>query len=1135
VDFWNYDARGKGWYVYGQGTISKDGKQAVPDADVKIYEFTGAMISLPSNAPSDAPPPNSCGGNGAVGPSATCPANKPPVPKACGGDPVDCATGLFLNSATDLVINDIMPIEISRTYRPRDAVSRAFGIGTNLAYDIFLVGDTNPWTYQELILPDGGRIRYNRISPGTSFSDAVYEHKSSATSYYGSILKRGATGCYWDLALMNGSHICFPESMNSGSARHAAALSMSDRYGNALTFTRTNDNLTRITSPSGRTVDLQYDSANRITQATDNIGRTVKYEYDAQGRLAKVTDPLGHFEAFTYDSTHRMLTVQDKRGNMMVTNEYDGNGRVAKQTYADGTTNLFAYTLDASNRVVQTDITNERGVVKRTVFNSAGYITSITEALGFPEQQVTTYEYTPNNLLLSVTDPLGRKTAYDYDARGNMSRKTLLAGTADAISTETTYTADYSNVQTFKDLTGRVITRGYDGAGNLVQVSDAEGVLFKGSYNGSGQLVTSEDALGNLMTYQYDGFDLAQVTDPLGRVSGRVTDAVGRVTATISPSGIRTSVDLDALDRPTSSRDGLGNTTIMDYDGNGNQMLVRDARGSEHHFAFDKRNATNLETNPVNQIDTIEYDEAHNVKQSVDRKGQVTKFEHDALNRLKLVTYADQSTISYLYDKGNRATEIADSANGTITRTYDQLDNISSETTPNGSVRYTYYPDGRRKTMSVAGQPTLTYTYTSRNLLESISQAADTMNGNQVRKVTFQHDGNGRRTRTTYFNGMVRQNVFDVVGQLKAIVYKGADGSVVGDLAYQYESNGYVVEKGGSMAQLSQLGDLIGATYDSAAKMTSSNGIPLTYDLNGNLASDTTMTFVWNARNQLVELRTSQGVLIAQFSYDAEGRRRQKTVNGVRSTYVYDNLDAVQEKDSNARIKAVYIFCALDEPLQRILPDVALTRIDTYISDHSGSVLALKDMAGETVVSYSYDAYGNGLSSIEDSNPFQFTGRENDGNGIYYYRARYYSPALYRFLQRDPIGLEGGINTYAYVEGNPLSFVDPLGLNKGRNTVEQHFYKNIIKGDFDEAALSSPYVERKFIEQCVKDRANNIVKAMKEAGKGSGARSGQHGAPYKQTGSQIIREGNEIGGELGQVFKEVGSRMIEYGKGIGHY
>ncbi|WP_243632484.1 hypothetical protein [Parazoarcus communis] len=92
-----------------------------------------------------------------------------------------------------------------------------------------------------------------------------------------------------------------------------------------------------------------------------------------------------------------------------------------------------------------------------------------------------------------------------------------------------------------------------------------------------------------------------------------------------------------------------------------------------------------------------------------------------------------------------------------------------------------------------------------------------------------------------------------------------------------------------------------------------------------------------------------------------------------------------------------------------------------------------------------------------------------------------------------------------------------------------------MKGDFEEAALSAGNLESKFVQQCVKDRGNDLVKALKQSGKGGGARSGQHGAPYNQAGSQLIREGNQIGGELGSAFKDVGKQLIEYGRGINHY
>jgi RHS repeat-associated protein len=89
----------------------------------------------------------------------------------------------------------------------------------------------------------------------------------------------------------------------------------------------------------------------------------------------------------------------------------------------------------------------------------------------------------------------------------------------------------------------------------------------------------------------------------------------------------------------------------------------------------------------------------------------------------------------------------------------------------------------------------------------------------------------------------------------------------------------------------------------------------------------------------------------------------------------------------------------------------------------------LVNAAGTKVVDYTYDPYGNTSADAAVGNPFQYAGRENDVNSFYYYRARYYSPVLARFISSDPIGISGGINTYAYVGGNPLTRVDPFGLD----------------------------------------------------------------------------------------------------------
>lgn len=141
----------------------------------------GAHIALGS--PDDAPG-NQCA---RIGP-------EPGNPDGEDGDPVDLGTGLFVYRKTDLSLSDIIPIALTRIYRQDDIFSRPFGLGTTHPYELFLVGDQYAYTYAELILPDGGRLRYNRISPGIDHVDAVMEHTGTPTRFYKSTLTIPATG-----------------------------------------------------------------------------------------------------------------------------------------------------------------------------------------------------------------------------------------------------------------------------------------------------------------------------------------------------------------------------------------------------------------------------------------------------------------------------------------------------------------------------------------------------------------------------------------------------------------------------------------------------------------------------------------------------------------------------------------------------------------------------------------------------------------------------------------------------------------------------------------------------------------------------------------------------------------------------
>jgi RHS repeat-associated protein len=125
----------------------------------------------------------------------------------------------------------------------------------------------------------------------------------------------------------------------------------------------------------------------------------------------------------------------------------------------------------------------------------------------------------------------------------------------------------------------------------------------------------------------------------------------------------------------------------------------------------------------------------------------------------------------------------------------------------------------------------------------------------------------------------------------------------------------------------------------------------------------------------------------------------------------------------------------MDEHIARIaLNQGATPQVKTYLTHALGSVIATAKADQSLEVGYAFSPYGQtqkvGVENQQQGseNTSQYTGRENDNNGLYFYRARYYDPVLKRFISEDPIGLAGGINSHAYVGGNPISLNDPNGL-----------------------------------------------------------------------------------------------------------
>jgi RHS repeat-associated protein len=1019
IDLWNYDSTGEGWYVYGKGTVTADGRQIVPDPGAELQSMHCATFA------GNAPPSGKAPGNWCVE----------------GADPIDLSTGHFGYSKMDLFLPDVFPIMLTHIYRQEDTVVRSFGIGTTHPYDMFLAGADHSYMYADLILPDGGRIHYDRISPGTGMLDMVLENTTAPTRFYKSRIVFNGDGYTWDLTLKDGTLYKFFAPLGK-------LISIKDRNGNLITIERDyaqNHRINRIITNHGRWVEFTYDGINRITLAKDSIGRTIGYTYDTSGRLWKVTDVGAGVTEHTYDSSGRMLTIKDPRGIVYLTNEYDSNGRVIKQTLADDTPNdvtdnpkyQLAYTVDGSGRITQTDLTDPRGYVRRVTFNSSGYTVTHTDALGMPEQKTITYErQSASNFVQGITDQLGQRTEYSYDAAGNLTASTNFASTTSEAITSITYDPTFNQATSETDPLNHTTNYGYDSRGNMTSVTDALGHQMIFGYDLSGRLMTLTDALQHTTQFIYENGDLVEVKDPLNRSVKRYVDGAGRVGSITNAMGVTSRYVYDVFNQLKKIIDPLQGETSLSYDQNGNLLSVTDARGKVIAYTYDSLDRVLTRTDQLqgaSSVDRYEYDKAGNIAKLTDRRGKVTTFNYNALNRTTFAGFGTagatyESTISYVYDGYNRVTQAIDSSSGTVTRSYDDLARTVQETTPQGAITYAYGKSGRPASMTVSGQAEISYTYDNADRLTGISKGSNNIN--------FIYDDADRRTSMTLPNGVVTEYGYDDASEPTSLTYKNGGGSVLGQLTYEYDRAGRRIRIGGSYSRTLMPQAFSSVSFNDANRMLQREGVSYTYDANGNLTNDGTNTFTWNARNQLTGI---SGGIAASFQYDAFGRRTNKIISGIGNSYLYDGGNVVQELSGTTPL-ANMLNGGLDELLMR--NDSNGT--SSYLRDGLNGTLALADQTGTLQSQYTYDPFGKTQAEgIQSSNSNQYTGRDNDQTGLYYYRARYYSPALQRFVSEDPVGTSGGINLYAYVGNDPINFSDPQGLwpSKGALGVGGHIHQ----------------------------------------------------------------------------------------------
>jgi YD repeat-containing protein len=279
---------------------------------------------------------------------------------------VNLRSGLIITKTTDLFVPGLQPMAATRCYRSWDLYSRTFGRNTTLSWDMYPVGDKHPHTYMDLYLCGGSEIHYERISQGSGFADVLYEHRQTATSFFGSRIRWN--GNAWDLKLADGTEMFFPGTYKGGRSNDGALIVFRGAKGGSITIERDRRrNLKRLIEPNQKSITFEYDSRNRVVRAVDDQKQVVKYAYDVVGRLVEV-QRAGLTNRFDYD--YEDIRAIFENGQRLVQFQYS-SGLVEQISLLDGRQYKIRYDYDseAKSKILRTYLTLPNGMVHKFEIN----------------------------------------------------------------------------------------------------------------------------------------------------------------------------------------------------------------------------------------------------------------------------------------------------------------------------------------------------------------------------------------------------------------------------------------------------------------------------------------------------------------------------------------------------------------------------------------------------------------------------------------------------------------------------------------------------------------------------------------------------------------------------------------------